>query len=184
MITNKNSYDNLISLFGKEVKRSYPEITIHKITPAAIVFNDATKIKCFYCKNYNKKWCCPPRIPSVDYAAIVRKYNNAVILEYNMFCDESSFEDVRVTTTNNLHRSLLIIEKILWEANEYMSLSFMGGSCKLCKGGCDEKECKNKGLMRISMEAATIDVIQTLKIIDCDVVFLKSRITRYGLVVW
>ena len=43
-----------------------------------------------------------------------------------------------------------------------MAISFIGGSCKLCKNGCAKDKCNNPGMARIPLEATGVNVIKSL----------------------
>jgi len=47
----------------------------------------------------------------------------------------------------------LKMEKLLWEKNNSTAISFIGGSCKLCKNGCGSDKCNNPYMARSPLEA-------------------------------
>ncbi len=159
---------------------------IKEVKTKDIVFEERIKLKCFYCNNYNKKWTCPPKIPKVDYKKIIKEeYTNGLILCYSEEINEDNFEIVRSRTTNKLHGMLLKLEKLLYDNNMVVVLSFIGGSCKLCKNGCNPERCNNPLLARISMEGAGINVIKTVEKLGFKVKFpIENELSRYGLLLW
>lgn len=179
------SVDNIKQKLYKEIE-SIPNIKIARINTSDICFEERVKLKCFYCNNYNKKWTCPPKIPKVDYQKIIQnEYKEGMIICYTEPISENDFEIVRTRTTNMLHRTLLRAEKFLYEQNKVLVLSFIGGSCKLCKNGCNLERCNNPQLARISMEGAGINVIKTLEKVNLKVEFpIKEELSRYGLLLW
>ena len=149
-----------------------------------ICFEERVKIKCFHCKRYNKKWTCPPKMPDLDYKKIISEYSNIVAVVCKYYINKETFEEDRNKSTNILHKLLLQSEKILWENNYPMAISFIGGSCKLCENGCDEHSCRNPHLARIPIEATGINVINTMKKY-IDISFPpKEYIYRVGLLLW
>ena len=69
--------------------------------------------------------------------------------------------------------------------NNSLAISFIGGSCKLCKNGCGKERCNNPGMARIPLEATGVNVIKTLENIGIKVQFpIKDRFYRYGLIAW
>lgn len=147
------------------------------------VFENRVKLNCFYCSKYDTKWTCPPRIPKLDYEAVLNEYKNLAILKYERsFCNDE-FDLIRAESTNEVHRTLLMLEKYLYEQNKSLAISFIGGSCKLCKI-CGKERCNNPGMARIPLEATGINVIKSLANIGINIEFpLKSKFFRFGLIV-
>lgn len=152
------------------------EDIIHKdmgfiyMDPKELKFEERVKINCFYCSKYDTKWTCPPRIPNLNYKALLNEYENCYLIYYT--------NKDRRKSTNELHRELLRLEKYLWDKGYPLAISFIGGSCKLCKDGCSPNRCSNPGLSRIPVEALGINLVDTLKI------DFKGPLTRYGLLLW
>ncbi len=163
----------------------YPNMELVEIDKTTFVFEERVKQKCFHCKNYGYKWTCPPRLPQVDYPMMFQEYDHAAVLIYKAPICDSNFEEERFKSTNQLHKALLYLEKVLYENNSPMALSFIGGSCKLCKNGCNKEKCVNPYLSRIPWEATGCNVVKTLKKNGIEVAFpLTDYIYRYGLFLW
>ncbi len=167
------------------IEENFEKMMIYDIKPEEIVFEERVKLKCFYCNRYNEKWTCPPKIPKVDYEKIIKKeYSNAIILEYKLPIVNNNFEEIRIRTTNYLHKSMLKVEKYLYEKNCTLATSFIGGSCKLCKN-CNPEYCNNPLMARIPMEATGINVIRTMKKLGVEIKFpITDSLSRYGLLLW
>jgi predicted metal-binding protein len=162
-----------------------PHLRMVKYHILSLVFEERVKVKCFYCSRYNAKWTCPPRIPDVDYQAAMRQYNNAAFVICELPLADGEYEEIRTQSTNELHKGLLYLERLLWDNDNPMSLSFIGGSCKLCKNGCAPDYCRNPGLKRIPLEATGCNVIKSLAKSGIKVSFLPSDVMRrYGLILW
>jgi predicted metal-binding protein len=96
-----------------------------------------------------------------------------------------NFQEKRTQSTNNVHKALLYLEKEMYYANHSLAISFIGGSCKLCKNGCNEKRCVNPELSRMPLEATGCNVVESLKKVDIDVTFpITDTLYRYGLLLW
>ena len=161
------------------------ELELYTITNDKIVFEESVKLNCFYCKNYDSNWTCPPRIPDLDYKGILGECENIAIILYKTNVNKENFETLRNRSTNIVHTSLLSLEKFLWESNYPLAITFIGGSCKLCKNGCSTDKCMNKGNSRIPVEALGINVVKTMKNINIDVVFpTDSSLMRCGMILW
>jgi len=149
-----------------------------------IVFEERVKLNCFYCSRYGNNWKCPPNIPLLDYPKILSEYSNIAIVSISIDIN-SNFEKVRSETTNILHKSLLMLEKYMWDNNNSLSASFIGGSCKLCKDGCGIDKCNQQKLARIPLEAIGINVVETLKNIGVNIKFpIDKSLSRYGIILW
>jgi len=171
-----------IELLKEKINDS--NIQIYKINYSDIIFEDRVKLNCFYCSKYNTNWMCPPRIPQLDYCKIIGEYSNVAIVSISMDIN-NNFNDTRTETTVKLHKTLLMLEKELWNNNYPTAVSFIGGSCKLCKNGCAEDKCKQPGLSRIPTEATGINVIKSLKNIGIEIVFPpKDKLSRFGILLW
>lgn len=169
----------------QEVIAEYVNINLYPMLPQDVVFEERVQLNCFYCKHYNYSWRCPPRIPPLNYERIIKEYNSGVFAELRYSYTEATYSDVRVSSTNDLHRALLKLENYLWEHNNPLALAFIGGSCKLCKGGCGVERCNNPYLARMSMEAAGINVIKSVEKYGITVVFPPDGVlVRVGMLLW
>lgn len=102
------------------------------------------------------------------------------------FETKEQFELVRQESTNLVHKILLELEKELYLNNEPVAVSFIGGSCKLCKDGCSPDSCRFPQMARIPLEATGVNVIKLVKeSIGINVVFPpKDFLYRFGLILW
>lgn len=179
---NKRVTFNELSDF---IYQAYPILKICPFPIDQMVFEERVKQKCFHCKNYGTKWTCPPRLPNVDYPRMVREYDNAAVLIYEADVNFDNFESTRYQSTNIIHKALLSLEKYLYDHNICMAISFIGGSCKLCKNGCNKEQCANPYISRIPWEAIGCNVVESLKNIGIEVKFpIKDKLYRYGLILW
>lgn len=168
-----------------EVVREYEHLQLYDMSPQDLVFEERVKLNCFYCKNYNVSWKCPPKIPALDYQKIVSEYEHGVFARLELPFTEENFSEIRTRSTNDLHRALLKLERFMWDHNFPMALSFIGGSCKLCKNGCGKERCNNPYLARMSMEAAGINVVKSTEKYGIPVVFPPNgTLVRIGMLLW
>jgi predicted metal-binding protein len=157
------------------------DVSVHRISD--VVFEERVKMNCYYCKHYGRKHTCPPNIPDVNYPEMMAEYRNKVVLLYTE-CSRAR-EQIRISTSLRIHKTILLMERLLWNHNYPMAVSFTGGSCKLCSNGCMTDKCCNKAEARIPIEAMGVNVIATLRKIGIDLVFTdKTKITRCGMVLW
>lgn len=156
------------------------------IEPNSIIFEERVKLKCSFCDKYGINRRCPPFHTGIDLKASIREYENCMVV-YTVFRYKNEQEKgvVRRESTNYLHKSLLDLEKILWENEQVLGVSFIGGSCKLCKDGCGTT-CRNPVNSRIPVEATGINVIKTIKNeLNIEIKFNETGILyRFGLLFW
>lgn len=165
--------------------QEFPYMEFVELDMDTFVFEERIKQKCFHCKNYGVKWTCPPRLPDVKYPIMFSEYNNAATVIYKMRVNEASFEEIRTKSTNIVHKALLYLEKVLYNHNNTLAQSFIGGSCKLCKNGCNKDKCANPYLSRTPWEATGCNVVETLRRNGVEVSFpITDYLCRYGLILW
>lgn len=156
-----------------------------KINQMDLVFEERVKMNCFYCARYNVSWKCPPKIPDLNYRKMVFEYENAALIYVRMPLKDNDFETVRKDSTVHLHRAMLDCEKWLYRCDNSMAISFIGGSCKLCKNGCAPNRCANPYQARSSVEAIGINVVKSAAQYGIKVTFPPMDfIYRIGLLLW
>jgi len=176
----------LTDLIKKKLVEFDPSITGVFISPKQIDFEERFRLLCFHCKHYNINFTCPPKIPAVDYKNIItNEYKNGMLVFGKMEFNESNYSEIRTLSTIKIHKALLFLESVLFGENIAAPLSFIGGSCKLCKSGCPPDKCNNPYHARIPMEAAGINVVSTAQKAGVEIVFpVRSHIIRCGLILW
>ena len=168
------------------IQKQYPQIELLPARPDSFYFEKRVLMNCFYCKNYNLNWKCPPRIPDIDYQKMFMEFDNGAFVKLQMPLSPETFQEVRTRSTNTLHHAMLELEKILWEHDHPAALSFIGGSCKLCKDGCGTERCRNPYLARIPLEATGVNVLKTVEEqTGIHITFPpKEHMVRIGLLLW
>lgn len=123
-----------------------------KVIPASsVVTAPWVRFKCQYgCDGYGACLTCPPYSPSPDETArIVKEFERGILLHGDDHVD--------------ITRLAAEMERELFLAGYYKAIAFGSGPCRLCDD-CDlEGSCKHPALARPSMEAAGIDVFQTVR---------------------
>lgn len=133
-----------------------------------IIFDDRCQFLCKYgCKNYQRKYCCPP--DSLELAEQIKKkeYKWALLVATSALLPEK----ISVFKKRNLNRQKeLEIQRIstsldsLFTKNGLDHQVLSGGSCKKCQI-CTKREnlpCKKPNDKLTSMEAVGIDCQKTL----------------------
>ena len=155
------------------------------ISPTELVFEENVKMNCFYCGKYGNNWRCPPNLPDIDYKKMIAEFDYGMFVAYPFPVGDEDYSSVRTESSIVLHRAMLQLEKWMWEHNKSNALSFIGGSCKLCKGGCGKEKCNNPYMSRSPLEAIGVNVVKTAKKCGIDIVFPANEvITRCGLILW
>ena len=108
----------------------------------------------------------------------------ATILSMNI-TSQSDYNKIRNDSSVILHKALLDLEKWLYHHNSSNAISFIGGSCKLCKGGCGKEKCNNPNMSRAPLEAIGVNIIKSMKQYGIDITFpTEKAIKRVGLLLW
>ena len=175
-----------IDALRQALREQYPHMALFPADPSAFYFEERVCMNCFYCKNYDRNWKCPPRIPKLDYQKLMGEFDQGAFVKIELPFTQQDFPDIRSRTTNELHQALLYLERFLWDNDCPMALSFLGGSCKLCKGGCGKERCNNPYLARVPLEATGVNVLKTVE--EQTGIHLsfppKDTLTRVGLLLW
>jgi predicted metal-binding protein len=156
------------------------------IAPKVLEFEERVRLLCFHCMRYSTKWTCPPRIPDIDYKSILtQEYKNGLVVHCRMPFTNEDFAAIRSKSTNQVHKALLHLERVLLNNNIPMAISFIGGSCKLCKNECSLDKCRNPYDARIPLEALGVNVVSSLAKVGIHIEFpVVDTICRYGLLLW
>ena len=114
------------------------------------------------CKNFGKKYSCPPKSPS--FKLLSKNYKHLVINAFKAPYTELKKEYNSVRIANVVAKSLQrkLFDKTSQELKE-KNQNFMileNGSCRLCKICALQKNepCKHPAKMRFSLEATGVDV--------------------------
>lgn len=157
-----------------------------KMTQAQdIIFEERVKMNCFYCGKYNKAWRCPPRLPDIDMKKMLLEYEFVAFIYISMCLEGQDYLRIRTDSSVQLHRALLECERWLYKHNNSMALSFIGGSCKLCKNGCAPNGCANPYESRAPVEALGVNVIRSAEKAGIKVTFPPEKyMMRIGMLLW
>ncbi len=156
-----------------------------EIEVSQLIFEERVKMNCFYCGKYNVSWKCPPRLPRIDYKKMLEEFACAAFVYLEKSLLDADYAAVRNDSSVQLHRALLECEKWLWEHNNATALSFIGGSCKLCRNGCAADRCANPYMARTPVEALGINVVKSAENYGIQINFPpKEVMIRIGLLLW
>ncbi|MGC9965016.1 MAG: DUF2284 domain-containing protein [Syntrophobacteraceae bacterium] len=125
---------------------------------------DWAGLRCrFGCSEFGKPQC-PPNSPSPGSTReVLKDYSLALLLEGE-------------PPTGDFQLKVLGAEKEAFTAGFYKSFAYWAGPCSLCPQGCPEDgTCRNTRLARPSMEAAGIDVFETVRRAGFSLHPLKNR---------
>lgn len=156
------------------------------VDPKELIFEENVKMNCFYCGKYQNNWRCPPNLPDIDYKEMMREYDCGlfVYLHYDIK-EQTDYQVIRNESSVTLHKLLLSLEKWMWNRNSSNAISFIGGSCKLCKGGCGKDRCNNPYMSRSPLEAIGVNVIKSARKVGINIKFPTDKnLMRIGLLLW
>ena len=156
------------------------------IAPRDLIFEEAVKMNCYYCGKYGNNWRCPPNLPNIDFRKMMQEFDHGMFVVYSFdITDQSSYASIRNESSVILHKTLLKLEKFMWNHNCPTAVSFIGGSCKLCKDGCGKERCNNPYMSRSPLEATGVNVIKSAKKYGIDITFpTDKKMVRCGLLLW
>lgn len=164
----------------RQIKLNGIEINAHDL-----VFEERVRMVCFNCARYGNNWKCPPKLPTIDYVKMFNEFDHAAFVWLEMPLTPQTYNDVRSESSVILHEKLLEMEHYLLLQGCYISTSFIGGSCKLCKNGCGKDKCNNPYKARSPLEATGVNVIKSAAKYGIDIDFpAEKRIIRIGLLLW
>lgn len=156
------------------------------INPKELVFEENVRMNCYYCGKYNNNWRCPPNLPNINYRRMAQEYDAGcfVALSFDI-TNKAVHTEIRNESSVMLHKLLLELEKWMWNNNSPNAISFGGGSCKLCRGGCGKEKCNNPYLSRSPLEAIGVNVVKSAAKYGIDIRFpTEDCLMRVGLLLW
>lgn len=160
-------------------------LVVKEIRPKGFFFDDRALLKCFYCEKYGRNHRCPPALPKLDYRKLITSCKHAMLLCYKRHFVDNITDSDRRFSSEILHHAVLDAEKILWDNNEPLAISFIGGSCKLCGPDCPGTECQSPQKSRIMLEAIGVDITKTAAKVGVEIVYPpKGHFWRVGAVLW
>lgn len=154
--------------------------------PKDLIFEEVVKQNCYYCGRYGTNWRCPPNLPNVDYPKMMAEFDCGLFVTLSYDCEnQDAYVAARTESSVVLHKLLLNLEKWMYQHNAPTAISFIGGSCKLCKGGCGKDRCNNPYLSRSPLEATGVNIIKSAKRYGIDIRFpAEPTLKRLGLLLW
>ena len=155
------------------------------IDPKDLIFEENVKMNCYYCGKYNHNWRCPPNLPDVNFPKMMTEFDDGIFIWNVHYVEQQDYDLKRNESSVMLHRTLLKIEKWMWDHNCSNVISFGAGSCKLCKDGCGKDKCNNPYMSRSPIEATGINVVKSAKKYGIDIVFpTNEKFIRLGMVLF
>ena len=156
---------------------------IKLISAELIVVGDWVRLKCRYgCRSYGKHFCCPPFVPTLEeMRRILKEYQYSVLVRVEVPGIHGSTPDQARARLHDrkkdLQRIVYELERCAFLSGYYKAFAMASSPCHLCQvciaeeklergetlSSNDALSCRNKNIMRPSMEACGIDVFRTLK---------------------
>lgn len=156
---------------------------LHLISTEMIVVADWVRLKCRYgCENYGKHLCCPPFTPTPqETRAVLSEYRYAVLARFEAKPDVKLPPKHALKAMGNsvtrMQKTIADLERAAFLTGYYRAFGMNAMPCALCETcileemqkkdqavfDLDSVKCRNKQIMRPSMEACGIDVFKTVK---------------------
>ncbi len=174
---------NNLMMFCNEIA---PDGSFVFMDPKEVIFEECIKMNCFYCGKYGRNWRCPPNLPDINYIRMFSEYDEGMFVsfEYDV-TNKTQFDSIRTESSIALHKTLLQLEKWFYNNNRATAISFIAGSCKLCKGGCGKDRCNNPYMSRSPLEATGVNIVKTAAKFGIDISFpTENSLKRLGLIMW
>ncbi len=164
---------NLKKILNKYFEKS--QLAFMKTIPfKRLIFDKRAEYMCKYgCKNYNRKYSCPPYTKSLFNLINKNKFKWVILFatSYKNLKNYSLFK-IRFENIQKEYEIQRISHQLsnLINFNGKKNKVFSGGSCKRCRPcGCiEDKLCKKPHLKQISMESIQIDCIKTMTNVGFD----------------
>ena len=155
-----------------------------KLIPTEIiVVSDWVRLKCRYgCDNFGRRLGCPPFTPTPEETrAVLSEYRHAVLARFEAKPDPKSSTKRGGRAVSNsavkIQKAIADLERAAFLAGCYKAFGMSAMPCNLCETcvieeihkkdqavfDLDSVKCKNREIMRPSMEACGIDVFKTLQ---------------------
>lgn len=157
--------NNLLSIIHKTPNNKVKLLSNTEILVIDKIICDYKKFSvlcCIGCRNFDKKYSCPPKSPSFE--VLSKDYGYLLVNAFKVPYIELKKEYNSVRMANVVAKSLQrkIFDKTAQELREN-NLKFVileNGSCRLCKTCALQKKepCKHPDKMRFSLEATGVDV--------------------------
>ncbi len=135
-----------------------------------IVTGEWVRMKCLYgCNGFGRRFSCPPYTPTpAETQAALDCYNQTLLIRFDGDIGETTPERlVSREMTRYVQTVMFDTEAMAFADGFYKAFGYTGHQCGWCGSCCAKLEgavvtdCKNRRMMRPSMEAAGIDVYAT-----------------------
>lgn len=145
---------------------------VYPVSTGDVHVADWAESKCrFGCEKYGSPHCPPNTITPEKTKELLKDYSRALLLKGQ-------------PPTKEFQRRVLEAETQAFKAGFYKALVFWAGPCSLCNNCSGETGCRNTKEGRPSMEAAGIDVFETVRRAGFEIKTLKDKsqfVTYFGL---
>lgn len=144
------------------------------INPSTVVTAPWVRWKCQYgCAGYNERYTCPPDSPTWDQTRdLLASYQRALLFHLEA---PSSLD--RGKSGREFLDKLVELEGEIFKDGYYKAFVLLAGPCQICKQCAKSKglPCNFRAKARPCMEACGIDVFQTVRNNEFEVVPLRER---------
>lgn len=180
-----------VAIFGA-LRTIHNDLT--KIPAEKIAVREWTRFRCrFGCASYGTHFCCPPFVPSiVETRAMVAEYETAVLARFDTATFPPGPDGLPLSqreVLGTVQQTIADLERAAFLAGYYRAFGMGGSPCTLCSTcaaqemidtgttptAADAIRCRQKKVMRPSMEALGIDVFETVRSVGLSIEVLTGR---------
>ncbi|WP_201763865.1 DUF2284 domain-containing protein [Methanosphaerula palustris] len=168
-----------VAIFGS-LRTIHNDLT--SIPADIIAVREWTRFRCrFGCAAYGTHFCCPPFVPSTEETrTMIAEYHSAVLARFDTATFPSGPDGLppsRGEILRTVQQTIADLERAAFLAGYYRAFGMGASPCALCSTcvaqemldagttptPADAVRCRQKKVMRPSMEALGIDVFETVK---------------------
>jgi predicted metal-binding protein len=140
-----------------------------------IVVAQWVRFRCMFgCRNYGKKWTCPPNVPPIeDCKQMISEYGQAAVFHFEKRVER--IEEYSPWSKDVVSR-LMKLEREIFLSGYYKTLLLSFTACVLCETCTDSRvECRNPMSVRPGADALGVDVYATVRSIGYPIQVVKDH---------
>lgn len=165
-------------------------LTGAQIIPTSIILvqDEVVDRGCAACPSYGKYLSCPPAVsPPEEFRKFLAGFQKALLVQLkDKTAGDPSTGDYgeAFNHLSRMNNALLSLEEFCRTSGFPRARCYIGGHCQLCESCVGPgSPCRNPELLRTSMDANGINVVETCKAAGCPLEFpVKETVTCTGLI--